>query len=218
MRSRAKIAWMQRYFLQAHYLCPMLLLGEHVISEEIFDEQFICDIKACKGACCVQGDSGAPLEEDELDKLDENLEAVLPYLPKKGQEALRRQGAFVVDVDGDYTTPLVAEKKECAYTVFAKDGTAKCGIELAWQEGKSNFQKPISCHLYPIRVAKLKEGSYALNYHKWQICKAACALGKKEQVSVFDFLKEPLTKRFGEDFVNELEEAQKAYLEYSQKK
>lgn len=191
----------------------MLLLGDHVLSEEIFDEQFICDIKACKGACCVQGDSGAPLDDNELDLLDENLEAVLPYLPENGQEALRKHGSFVVDVDGDYTTPLVADKKECAYTVFEKNGTAKCGIELAWKEGKSTFQKPSSCHLYPIRLAKLNDG-YALNYHKWQICKAACALGKKEQVSVFEFLKEPLTKKFGKEFIDEMEEASVAYKKY----
>ncbi|TXC85136.1 DUF3109 family protein [Luteibaculum oceani] len=187
----------------------MIQLGDKLISEEIFDEQFICDLKACKGACCVEGDAGAPVELEEIDKLEENLESVLPYLPEAGQKALKQKGAFEVDVDGEYVTPLV-NGKECAYTVFEKNGTAKCGIEMAWKDGKSNFRKPISCHLYPIRVAKIGD-NFALNYHRWHICEAACSLGQKEQVPVYKFLKEPLETKFGKAFVDELNDVAAAY-------
>lgn len=194
----------------------MIVLGEKLISEEIFEEKFICDLNACKGACCVEGDSGAPLEEDELHLLEENLEAVLPYLPEKGKKALHEQGAFAVDFDGEFVTPLVSEGKECAYTVFEANGMAKCGIEMAWKDGKSNFRKPVSCHLYPIRIGKLKE-ALSLNYDRWSICKAACSLGKKEQVPVYKFLQEPLERKFGPEFVEELNEAAEAYLAYRAK-
>lgn len=191
----------------------MMLVGDKVVSEEIFEEQFVCDLNACKGACCVEGDSGAPLEFDELHKLDDNLEAVLPYLPKKGRKALKKHGPYVVDAWGEYTTTLVAPGKECAFTVFEKNGMAKCGIELAWKDGKSDFRKPISCHLYPIRVAHLGEND-ALNYDRWSICSAACSLGAALKVPVFKFLEEPLITKYGKAFYKELTEVGEAYLKY----
>lgn len=180
----------------------MIAIRDTLVSEELLDKQFVCDLTACKGACCVEGESGAPLDQDELDLLEENWPKVKPYLPVDGVKAIEKQGFYVIDSDGDRVTPLV-KGKHCAYTIFEKDGTAKCGIEKAWKEGKSSFRKPVSCHLYPVR---LKEGSpfIKVEYHSWKICKPACACGEKLKVSVFQFLKEALVRRFGKAWYDEL--------------
>jgi hypothetical protein len=139
-----------------------------LISGEVMGELFACDLSKCKGACCVEGDLGAPLEKEELAILDDIAEAVEPYLREEGKQAIREQGNYVHDFTGDYSTPLV-EGRECAYVTFSPDGIALCGIEQAWQDGKIDFQKPISCHLYPVRVSK---SAYydLLNYDQWDIC------------------------------------------------
>lgn len=189
----------------------MIAIDDKLLSDELFEKKFVCDLAACKGACCVEGESGAPLEDEELPKIREVLDKVLPYLPEAGRKAIEEQGPYVVDDDGEYVTPLV-KGAECAFTVFEDDGTAKCGIEQAYRDGKTDWLKPMSCHLYPIRLTKLKDFD-ALNYHKWQICEPACDCGAKLDVPVFKFLKEPLIRKYDEDFYNKLEEAFKLIQE-----
>jgi len=183
----------------------MLEIGDKLISDDLFEKRFVCDLSACKGACCIEGDAGAPLDEEELERLDEVYDEVRPYLSEVGQQAIEKQGLFVVDHDGEYVTPLI-NGAECAYTVFDQAGTAKCGIEQAYRDGKTKWMKPISCHLYPIRLLKLSEHT-ALNYHQWPICAPACDCGDKLDVKVYRFLKEPLTRKFGAEFFEQLEAA-----------
>lgn len=188
----------------------MIIVGDKLISEEIFEEKFVCDLAACKGACCVEGESGAPLNADELLHLEEVIDAVKPYLSAEGLQAIEEKGLYQVDVDGDWVTPLMGDEGPCAYTVFDADGTAKCGIERAYLDGKITWHKPISCHLYPIRLAKLHEYT-AVNYHRWPICAPACECGSKLGVPVFKFLKAPLIRAFGEAWYAELEEVFEAW-------
>lgn len=186
----------------------MIGIENTLVSDEIFERKFVCDLNACKGACCVEGDSGAPLEENELQILKDIYETVKPYIPATGIEAIEKQGVYIIDSDGDYVTPLV-EGKHCAYTYFESNSNiAKCAIEKACLEGKIDFKKPISCHLYPIRIVKTKEYEL-LNYNDWSLCKAACINGEKLMVSVIDFLKEPLIRKYGSDYFNQLKEAEK---------
>ena len=190
----------------------MIQIGELLVSEDLFDVHFVCDLEACKGACCVEGDAGAPLREDELHVLEEIQDLVRQFLPESGKTALDKEGAWIIDGDGDYVTPLV-EGKHCAYTVFSEDGKAHCGIELAWKAGKTRFQKPLSCHLYPIRVQKLADTD-ALNYHTWSICKSACACGNKLKVALYKFLKDPLIRAYGAEWYAMLPDAADAWEAY----
>ncbi len=187
----------------------MIQVENVLLSDELFTESFACDLGKCKGACCVEGESGAPLEEREIHLLEEIQDELQPYLTEKGKQALKEQGAFIIDSDGDYVTPLV-DGKECAYTTFDSDGTAKCGIEQAHRDGAVDFLKPASCHLYPIRITKLYDMD-ALNYHRWPICDPARSCGNDLQLPVFRFLKNPLIKRYGESWFLELEEAYKVW-------
>lgn len=181
----------------------MIVIDNTIVSEDILEKKFVCDLTSCKGACCVEGDSGAPLEETETGLLDDIYEDVKPFMTKEGIEAVEKQGKFIVDQDGDYVTPLV-EGKQCAY-VFYQDGSTKCAIEKAHSEGLTDFKKPISCHLYPIRITK--HSSYdAVNYHRWEICKPACSCGTKLNVKVYQFLKEPLIRKYGFKWYEELKE------------
>jgi hypothetical protein len=182
----------------------MIIVGSALVSEEIFEEHFVCDLAACKGACCVEGESGAPLLEEELSMLESIEHLVRPYLLAEGIAALQEKGLYERDVDGDWVTPLVGHHGACAYAIFDADGTAKCGIEKAFLDGKIAWQKPISCHLYPIRLQSLAEYT-AVNYHRWPICAPACECGSKLQVPVYKFLKSPLTRTFGEEWYTELE-------------
>lgn len=188
----------------------MIQIGDKIISRALFENHFICHLEKCEGNCCVFGDSGAPLENAEAELLTAEIEKILPYMKAEGKRAVREQGAWVIDNDGDKVTPLVG-KEECAFVVF-EECTARCAIEQAYDEGAISFRKPISCHLYPIRVSKLKQG-IALNYHQWSICEPARILGKNEGVPVFRFLRDPLTRVFGEDFYEELEIVYRELLE-----
>jgi len=180
----------------------MIQIGEKIISRELFEKHFICHLEKCEGNCCVFGDSGAPLEKEEAESLANELDKILPFMRAEGSRAVKEQGAWVIDGDGDQVTPLV-RREECAYAVF--DGSiARCAIEQSYDEGAISFRKPISCHLYPIRVGKLKQG-IALNYHQWSICEPARILGKREGVPVFRFLKDPIIRVYGEEFYRELE-------------
>ena len=184
----------------------MILIDDKLISDELFDKKFVCDLGACKGACCVEGESGAPLEEEELEVLDEIFDEVKPYMREEGLDAIAKSGLYEVDEDGEYVTPLV-NGKECAYVNFDPNGTAKCSIEQAYRDGKIDFPKPVSCHLYPIRITELKDFT-ALNFHHWPICAPAHDCGAKLDVRVFRFLKEPITRKFGTEFFEKLEAAE----------
>lgn len=189
----------------------MFLIEDKLVSEDLLRVQFVCDLEACKGACCVEGDLGAPLDPDELPILDEIYPAVQPYLSEKAQAAIAEQGKYVFQEDGSATTTLV-NGRECAYAVF-KEGKALCGIEMAHKDGKVPFLKPISCHLYPIRLKNMVLMEMeAINYDRWDICNAACKLGKQLKVPVYQFLKGPLTRKFGEEFYAKMCETFDAYL------
>lgn len=188
----------------------MIQIGKTLISESIIEEKFVCNISKCKGECCVQGDAGAPLEESELNILDDIFEKVKPYITAKGIKSVEEHGTWTKDEFDELVTPLI-DGKECAYTVFDEKGVAKCGIEDAYNDGAITWQKPGSCHLYPIRVTEYSEFS-AVNYHEWDICSDACVLGEELKVPVYKFLKQPLTTKFGKNWYTELEKVAKEYL------
>ena len=179
----------------------MIEIGKTIVSRALIEERFVCDLQKCKGMCCVEGDSGAPLEKKEIKTLEKELKRILPYLRNEGRKVIEDQGVYVIDWDSDFVTPLVNEK-ECAYVIF-EEGIAKCGIEKAYDDGVISFRKPISCFLYPVRVQKLKQFD-AVNYDKWDICKPAIALGKELNIPVFKFLKEPLSQKYGKDWYKQL--------------
>ncbi len=180
----------------------MIEIDGKIIASDLLTEQFCCDLAVCKGECCVEGDSGAPLEIEEVDELENEYPNYKPYMTSEGIEAVESQGFMVVDVDGDYTTPLI-DGAECAYS-FKENGITFCAIERAYREGKCSFLKPISCHLYPIRVKHFATGDYGLNIHRWNICKCAFDCGKREGVKLYKAMREPLVRRFGEEFYEAL--------------
>jgi hypothetical protein len=182
----------------------MLVIDNTLISDEVLEKHFVCDLNACKGACCVKGDYGAPLEDDELEQLDKVYEKVKPYMTPAGIEAVEKQGKYLLYEKKEWVTPLI-KGKECAYTFFDEAGVAKCAIEKAYYDGKVKWKKPISCHLYPIRITKQRNGLEALNYDKWSICKAACKLGDSLKVPVYKFLKDSLTRKYGKEWYKQLE-------------
>ncbi|SEP76232.1 DUF3109 family protein [Flavobacterium urocaniciphilum] len=180
----------------------MFQLQKTIVSEEIIENDFVCNLSACKGACCVDGDAGAPLTQEETQILVDIYPKVKPFLRPEGIEAIEQQGAFVIGDDGEYETTLI-DGKDCAYVIF--DGkTALCGIEQAYNQGIVDWKKPVSCHLYPIRVKEYSDFS-AVNYHKWHICSDACTLGAELQVPVYKFVKEALIRKFGIEWYEELE-------------
>ena len=181
----------------------MFQLGKTIVSEDIIENDFVCNLSACKGACCVDGDAGAPLEREEADILKAIYPKVKPFLRKAGVEAIEDQGVFIETENGELETPLI-NGADCAYVIFDRKKTALCGIEEAYNQGVISWKKPLSCHLYPIRVKDYTEFS-AVNYHRWQICDDACELGKEFQVPVYKFVKEALIRKFGEDWYMELE-------------
>ncbi len=187
----------------------MIILGQTLLSDELYEEQFVCDLSKCKGGCCVQGDAGAPLTDDETAILVEIAGDVAPFMIPEGLDAINSQGFWVKDAEGDLTTPLV-DGQQCAYVFFDPQGIAKCAIERAFEEGLIDFRKPVSCHLYPVRVTKYPHYD-ALNYHRWPVCDPARRHGKKQKVRVFEFLKDALTRRFGAEWYEELKE----YIRYS---
>ena len=180
----------------------MIQIGDKIVSLELFEEKFICNLDKCNGNCCVYGDSGAPLEDEEAETLDKIYDKIKHHLSPEGKNAIENQGKWVIDGDGDKVTPLI-DGKECAYTYF-KNGIAFCGIEKAYEKGKVDFRKPLSCHLYPIRLSKIGDMT-ALNYHKWGICEPARILGKKKNQPVFRFLKDSIIRVYGRRFYDELE-------------
>jgi len=174
----------------------MIALDDTLISEDVFETLFACDLKACKGACCVEGESGAPLTKEEVERLEEAFEVVKGQLRPEALAVIDKVGLFEVDQDGEYVTPII-NGRECVYATFDADGTAKCAFEAAWREGKSDWPKPISCHLYPVRLKELQDFT-ALNVHRWPICDGARTCGAKANITVLDFCKTALIRRFGE--------------------
>ena len=178
-------------------------INDKIISTELFEKNFVCDLNACKGACCIEGDGGAPLTMEEVDVLEEIFDEVKPYMRPEGIAEVEKNGVFYMDIDNEPATTLI-NGGECAFVYFDEKGMAKCAIEKAHKDGKVDFKKPISCHLYPIREKKFTD-YIALNYHKWSICDPACRLGDELKVPIFRFLKEPIIRAYGEEFYNELE-------------
>ncbi|WP_018675882.1 DUF3109 family protein [Riemerella columbina] len=187
----------------------MIQIEDKLISEDIFNEEFVCNLSRCKGACCIEGDAGAPLDKEETDILEEIYPKIKPFLRPEGVKAIESQGTSVEDFDGDLVTPLI-DNRDCAYVIFDENGITKCGIEKAYEAGTIDWQKPISCHLYPIRITEYPSFT-AFNYHEWTICSDACQLGKELKVPVYQFLKTPLIRKYGETFYTTLSEAAEEY-------
>ena len=181
----------------------MLSIENTLISDELLTENFVCNLSQCKGECCVAGEAGAPLEEEETTLLEKHYSKIKPFLNAKGQQAIAQQGTYLKAADGTYETPLV-EGAECAYTVFSDSGLASCGIENAFKAEAIPFQKPISCHLYPVRIQNY-QSMVAVNYHSWSICSDACSLGNALKIPVYQFVKTALIRKFGADWYEALE-------------
>ena len=180
----------------------MIELGDKLLSLDLFEKKFVCNLNACKGACCIEGDAGAPLEMEEIDVLEESFDVIKPYMRQEGIDVIEKQGVFYMDEDNEPVTSLV-ENGACAFVYFDKNNSTKCSIEKAHSEGKLDFKKPISCHLYPLRVTKLRNYE-AVNFNQWDICSDACTLGTELNVKVYKFLKEPIIRKWGERFFTEL--------------
>lgn len=181
----------------------MIAIDNTLISDDILERKFVCDLNACKGECCVAGDSGAPLEKEEDEILQQILPQVKPYMNAEGLAEIEKRGVAVIDSDGDLVTPLVDGVKHCAFVIF-ENKIAKCAIEKAYYDGKVKFKKPVSCHLYPVRITKFKEFD-AVNYQEWDVCKPACKCGEHLDVPVYKFLKEPLIRKYGKGWYKQLE-------------
>ena len=180
----------------------MIQIENTIVGIDIVKQQFVCDLSKCKGVCCVHGDSGAPLEQEEAEVLENIYPLVKPYMRKEGIDAITKHGnVHMVDSDGDTVTVLI-DNKECSFVVF-EEGIARCAIEIAFKMGAVKFRKPVSCHLYPVRVKKYRDFE-AVNYDKWEICKPAVENGKQLGVPVYVFLEEPLKRKFGEEWYRQL--------------
>lgn len=186
-----------------HNLKNMFQLDKTIVSEEILEKEFVCNLNACKGACCVDGDAGAPLEKEELVILEEILPVLKGYLRTEGLQAIEDQGLYTTNELGEHETTLV-KGADCAYVIYDEQNVAMCGIEEAYNQGEIAFKKPISCHLYPVRIKQYSEFS-AVNYDKWEICDDACSLGKELGVPVYKFVKQALIRKFGKEWYSELE-------------
>lgn len=182
----------------------MIQIEDKLISRDIFEKRFCCDLSKCEGYCCVEGSSGAPLENEETEILEKIFPVIRPFLQEKAQKIIEEKGTWEIDIDYDKVTPII-DGEECVYAFF-EGNICKCAIEKAYNEGLIDFAKPISCHIYPIRITKYKEFE-ALNYHEWHVCEPARDLGKKNDIPVFRFLKKPIIRKYGEKFYNEMEEA-----------
>ncbi len=179
----------------------MISIDNTLISDDLKEVCFACDITKCKGACCVEGDAGAPLDAEEISILEDEIEVIKPYMTAEGIASVEQSGVFVIDDWGNMVTPLV-NQRECAYVYFENE-IALCAIEKAWELKKLKFQKPISCHLYPVRIIRYNDFD-AVNYHRWHICEKALIKGKSLNVKVCEFLKEPLIRKYGIEWYKKL--------------
>lgn len=193
------------FFNSQIYEEKVIQIDDVVVSLDVLREKFFCDLSACKGECCIEGDAGAPLEQEEVAEIEEVLPTIWEELAPEARAVIEHQGVAYIDEEGDLVTSIVYGK-DCVFTCYGEDGTCYCALEKAYRNGKSKFYKPVSCHLYPIRVGDY--GPYkAVNYHRWNVCKAAVVLGKAKDMSVYRFLREPLIRKFGEVWYAELEKA-----------
>ena len=193
----------------------MLQIGDALVSLDVVERHFLCNLDACRGACCIEGDAGAPITEEEYRQLQELLPQLLDDLTPAAHEVIARQGVAYVDEEGDLVTSIVGGK-DCVFTCYGENGRCMCAIEKAFREGRTAFYKPLSCHLYPIRITRYPAFT-AVNYHRWKICKAAEVLGRKEGVRVYRFLREPLIRCFGEAWYDELAHTAEIYLQQKEK-
>ena len=187
-------------------------IGDILVSEEVVTEFFACDYARCRGCCCIIGDSGAPLQEEELDRLETAYPVFSPLMREEGRRTVDEKGFFEVDRDGDLVTPVVEGSEECAYCHFDEAGNCFCAIERQFCRGLLDWRKPVSCSLYPIRVVELGGGRKGLNLHRWSICKDAYEKGRREGIRVYEFLRGPLTEAFGEEFYSALSAAAKMVI------
>jgi len=183
----------------------MYQIGDVLISDEVLTERFVCDLENCMGACCIEGDAGAPVDLDEIMQIEEVLPIIWDQLSIPARKVINKQGVAYTDPEGQLVTSIV-NNKDCVFTCYDEKGCCFCALEKAYREGKTRFYKPLSCHLYPIRHKRVGDLD-ALNYHQWEVCKAAVLLGQKKDVRVYEFLKEPLIRKFGEVWYQELTEA-----------
>ena len=181
----------------------ILQIGDILVSSEVLTEHFCCDYDVCRGACCIIGDSGAPLLESETALLEKHYPQYEAWMSVEGRQKVEEDGFFAIDVDGDLVTPLLHGSEECAFTRFEGE-SCFCAIERAHCAGRCPFVKPISCRLYPIRASVLRNGLTALNLHRWEICRCAFEKGRREGIRVYEFLKAPLIDAYGEAFYDEL--------------
>lgn len=189
----------------------MLQIHNTLVSLDIIERFFICDLSSCLGECCIEGDAGAPITKQEYDTLKKILPEIWNDLMPKSQQVIKEEGVGYIDEEGDLVTQIV-DGKNCVFTCYAENGMCQCAIEKAYREGRIDFYKPISCHLYPLRLKEYANFT-SVNYHRWKICKAAEVLGRKNGVRLYQFLKEPLIRRFGKEWYDELEIACRLYIE-----
>ena len=185
----------------------MIQIDDKIVSIDLLRVRFACDIAQCRGECCVQGNAGAPLDDPEREILEKEYPNYRPYMKPVGIEAVEEHGFAVLDGDGDLTTPLI-NGAECAYAIES-GGATWCAVEKAWVEGKTPFRKPISCHLYPIREVKFSNGTVGLQYHRWSVCRAAELLGGRRDKPLYEALRDPIVRRYGEEFYEQLAAAAK---------
>ena len=189
----------------------MIEIDDKIISNELFEKKFVCDLQKCKGVCCVEGDSGAPLKSDEINSIRNNINIIKEEMSLAGLSAIEDKDFYYVDEEGEQVTSLVNDK-ECVFVFRDQNNIAKCSIESAYRKNKINFNKPISCHLYPIRVRQY-ESFMAVNIHNWHICKPACACGSQLNVPVFKFLKEAIIRSWDEEFYFQLEDVYQQFFQ-----
>lgn len=189
---------------------PILQVGDVLLSPDIITEYFCCDYEKCKGACCIEGDAGAPVTLEEISEIENSLDEVWDELSASAQTVIDKQGVAYSDCDGDLVTSIVGGR-DCVFTCH-ENGSCLCALEKAFIQGKTTFCKPISCSLYPIREKQFSNGMIGLNYHRWEVCKDAVIKGKNNNIRVYEFLKEPLTRRFGSQWYEELQELAKNVL------
>ena len=189
---------------------PILQVGDVLLSPDIITEYFCCDYEKCKGACCIEGDAGAQVTLEEISEIENSLDEVWDELSASAQTVIDKQGVAYSDRDGDLVTSIVGGR-DCVFTCY-ENGSCLCALEKAFIQGKTTFCKPISCSLYPIREKQFSNGMIGLNYHRWEVCKDAVIKGKNNNIRVYEFLKEPLTRRFGSQWYDELQELAKTVL------
>lgn len=189
----------------------MFVIKDTLVSLDLVERFFVCDLDVCKGQCCIEGDAGAPLLDEEKRAIDNNIDKILPLLTPGGREAVESQGSSYVDIEGDLVTMLV-DDSNCAFCTFSSNGTCMCALEKGYREGILPHLKPSSCHLYPVRLSQVGNMT-AVNLHRWKICRCAEKKGRQLNIRAYEFLKEPLVRKFGEDWYEELSNVADQWLQ-----